>query len=154
VVHISGKTVQELLDTIQSNDSLIVAKIKESENKPCKIRLKTIRYLIPKKITDKFNVKVDIPNKYKLVMHGKKNSCGTRRKSLGLSLLFYQIPLSSIKTILKLLIESSKFRFHRKYLHSWRSSKNQNDYRTSLFALFSKLKFFGKETFETKETGN
>jgi hypothetical protein len=85
-----GKTVQEL-DTIQSNDSL-VAKIKESEIKPCKIRLKTIHYLIPKK-SDKFNVKVDIPNKYKLVTHEK--FMWYKKEITRFSLLFYQIPLSN-----------------------------------------------------------
>jgi hypothetical protein len=48
-----------------------VAKIKESEIKTLQNQIKDDSLLDTKKITDKFNVKVDIPNKYKLVMHGK-----------------------------------------------------------------------------------
>ena len=40
VVHISGETVQEILDTIQNNDSLIIAKIKKSEIKVFQEKIK------------------------------------------------------------------------------------------------------------------
>lgn len=152
VVHISGKTVQELLDTIQSNDSLIVAKIKESEIKTLQNQIKDDSLLDTKKITDKFNVKVDIPNKYKLVMHGKKFMWYKKEITSGsLSLLFYHISLSSIKNDSKAINRIIKIRdsIGNIYIHG-AVPRTRMITEPAFSPYFSKTKIFGKETFETK----
>ena len=98
VVHISGKTVQELLDTIQANDSLMITKFRQSEIKVYQDRMKQDSLIDTKNLSEKFNIKVAIPSKYKLVMHGKRFLWYKKDITSGnLSLIFYQIPLKSIK---------------------------------------------------------
>ena len=72
VVHISGNSVQELLDTIQANDSIIIQKIKKSEIRILQNQIKEDSLANTEKISQKFNVKINIPTKYKMVMHGKR----------------------------------------------------------------------------------
>jgi hypothetical protein len=98
VFHVSGKTVQEILDTIQANDSLIISRIKTSEIKVYQDRIKKDSVLDYKKIVEKFNIKINIPSKYRMVMHGKKFIWFKKDITSGnMSLVFYQVPLNSIK---------------------------------------------------------
>ena len=151
VVHISGKSVQELQNSIQANDSLIVKTIKDSE-------INTLQNLIKKdslqsldKIIAKFNVKLAIPNKYKMVMLGKQFMWYKKEITSGsLSLILYQIPLSSISND-KAIDRFTKIRdsIGTIYIHG-AVPRTRMITEPAFSPYFSKTKIFGKETYETK----
>lgn len=152
VVHISGKTVQELLDSIQSNDSLIVNTIKDSEIKTLQNQIKEDSIVDTKKISEKFNIKLTIPNKYRMVMHGKKFMWFKKEITSGsLSLIMYQIPLSSLKNDSKAINRIIKIRdsIGNIYIHG-AVPKTRMITEPAFAPYFSKTKIFGRETFETK----
>jgi hypothetical protein len=152
VVHISGRTVQELLDSIQSNDSIIVQTIKQSEIRTLQNQIKDDSLNDSKKVTDKFNIKINIPSKYKMVMHGKKFMWFKKEITSGsLSLVFYQIPLSSIKNDSKAINRIIKIRdsIGNIYIHG-AVPRTRMITEPAFSPYFSKTKIFGKETFETK----
>ncbi|MFM2229490.1 MAG: hypothetical protein RL607_748, partial [Bacteroidota bacterium] len=68
VVHISGRSVQELLDSIHSNDSLIIKRIKESEIKVYQQCLKRDTLMNTDKIVNRFGITLDVPARYRMVM--------------------------------------------------------------------------------------
>ena len=152
VVHISGKSVQEILDTIQSNDSLIIQKIKKSEIKILQDQIKLDSLTDSQKITDKFNIKINVPTKYKMVMHGRKFIWLKKEITSGnLSLIFYQIPLSSIKNNANTINRITKIRdsIGNIYIHG-AVPKTKMITEASFSPYLSKTTIFGKETFETK----
>ncbi len=71
VARFSGKTVQELLDSIQTNANTIVQKIKESEIRLYQKQIKNQPLANSKLISDKFNVNLTIPSKYKVMLNVK-----------------------------------------------------------------------------------
>ncbi|MEC4003565.1 DUF4837 family protein [Flavobacterium sp. SUN052] len=152
VVHISGETVQEILDSIQNNDSLIINKIKESEIKILQQKIKGDSLLDVKKIIEKFNVKLTIPVKYKMVLNGKKFLWFKKEITSGnLSLIFYQIPLSSIKDNNKTINRITNIRdsIGRIYIHG--AVPHTRMITEPAFSPYlSKTKIYNKETFETK----
>lgn len=152
VIRISGRTIQELLDTIQAKDSLIVDKIKSSEIKYIQEKIKKDSLLDCKNITKKFNIKMDIPVKFKQVLHRKKFIWLKKEIASGnLSLLFYQIPISTIKnnnnpvnTIIKVRDSIGGL-----YIHgTTRGTKMTTEPAFSPY--LSKIKICDRETFETK----
>ena len=152
VVHISGKTVQELLDSIQTNDSLIVKTIKESEIKTLQNQIKKDSLLAFDKIISNFNVKLSVPNKYRMVMFGKQFMWFKKEITSGsLSLIMYQIPLSSIKNDAKAInrITSIRDSIGNIYIHG-AVPRTRMITESAFSPYFSKTKIFGKETFETK----
>ena len=99
VVHISGRTVQELLDSIQINDSLIIQRIKTSEVRVYQQALKndTLQNLTP--LQERFGITMDVPARYKMVMSGKRFFWLKKEITSGnLSLIVYQLPLSKSKS--------------------------------------------------------
>jgi len=152
VVHISGKTVQELLDTIQANDSLIIDKIKQSEIKIYQKKIKRDSLIDTKKITQKFNIKIDVPQKYRIVLNGKKFIWLKKEITSGnLSLIFYQVPLNSIKNDNKSISRITKIRdsIGRRFIHG--AVPNTRMITETAFSPYlSKTKVFGKEAFETR----
>lgn len=152
VVHISGKSVQEILDTIQSNDSLIIQTIRESEIKILKDQIKQDSLLNSQKITEKFNIKIAVPIKYKMVMHGRKFIWLKKEITSGnLSLIFYQIPLSSIKNNANTINRIIKIRdsIGNIYIHG-AVPKTKMITEASFSPYLSKTAIFGKVAFETK----
>lgn len=152
VVHISGETVQEILDTIQNNDSLIIAKIKESEIKVYQEKIKRDSLLDNAKIREKFNVQLKIPIKYKMVLHGKKFIWLKKEITSGnLSLIFYQIPFSSIKDNSNSVKRITHIRdsIGRIYIHG-AVPRTRMVTEPAFSPYFSKTKIFNKLTFETK----
>lgn len=152
VVHISGKSVQELLDTIQANDSIIIQKIKKSEIRILQNQIKDDSLSNTEKITEKFNVKINIPIKYKMVMHGKKFIWFKKEITSGnQSLIFYQIPLSSIKDNPNAINRITKIRdsIGKIYIHG-AVPRTRMVTETAYSPYLSKTTIFGRETFETK----
>ena len=152
VVHISGQTVQEILDTIQNNDSLIIDKIKESEIKVYQEKIKHDSLLDITKIRKKFKVKLNIPIKYKMVARGKKFIWLKKEITSGnLSLIIYQLPLKSIKENTNSLNRITKIRdsIGRIYIHGVvPRARMITDPELSTY--ISMTKIYNKPTFETK----
>ena len=130
VVHISGKSVVEILDTLQNNSSKIIDKIKKTEileyQKSNKKAL-----LNPKKISAKFSIDIDIPKSYKYVMRRNKFIWIKKEVSSGsLSLVAYQVPFFAISNNKKLAAQIIKTRdsIGNLYIHgSARNTKMQTD---------------------------
>ena len=152
VVHISGQTVQEILDTIQNNDSLIINKIKESEIKVYQEKIKHDSLLDITKIRKKFKVKLNIPIKYKMVARGKKFIWLKKEITSGnLSLIIYQLPLKSIKENTNSLNRITKIRdsIGRIYIHGV-VPRARMITDPVLSTYISMTKIYNKPTFETK----
>lgn len=152
VVHISGNSVQELLDTIQANDSIIIQKIKKSEIRILQNQIKEDSLANTEKITQKFNVKINIPTKYKMVMHGKRFIWFKKEITSGnLSLVFYQIPLGSIKDNENAINRITKIRdsIGKIYIHG-AVPRTRMVTETAYSPYLSKTTIFGRDAFETK----
>lgn len=152
VVHISGNSVQELLDTIQANDSIIIQKIKKSEIRILQNQIKEDSLANTEKISQKFNVKINIPTKYKMVMHGKRFIWFKKEITSGnQSLVFYQIPLGSIKDNEKAINRITKIRdsIGRIYIHG-AVPRTRMVTETAYSPYLSKTTIFGRDAFETK----
>jgi len=152
VVHISGETVQEILDTIQNNDSLIINRIKASEIKVLQKRIKQDSLLDTKAISEKFNIRLDIPVKYKIVLKGKKFLWFKKEITSGnLSLIFYQIPITSIKDNAKAVerIKHIRDSIGRIYIHG-AVPRTRMITEPAFSPYLSKTEIFNRKAFETK----
>ncbi len=152
-VHISGKTVQEIIDSIEVNAPRIISEIKKSEISIFQKR--TIRKSLERdKIKSRFNVLINIPAKYSIVLQGKKFLWLKKEITSGkLCLLAYQVPLSSLKDTTNLVNRIVKIRdsVGRKYIHGNKPrAKMQTE--TAFSPYLSKTTIYGKTTYETKGT--
>jgi hypothetical protein len=152
VVHISGSNVLQILDTIQSNDSLIIKRIKDSEIKVYQDKIKHDSLLDISKIRKKFNIQLNVPNKYKIVYRRRKFIWLKKEITSGnLSLIFYQIPYSSVKddasTVKRIMhIRDS---IGRLYIHGV-VSRTRMVTENAFSPYLSKIKIYNKPTFETR----
>ena len=124
VIHISGKSVNEILDTIQNNSNVIIDKIKATEIENYQ-KLTKKSLLESKKINRKFKINIDVPKSYKYVMRRNKFMWLKKEISSGsISLIIYQIPLNSINKEKKQLNQILKTQdsIGRLYIHG--SAKN------------------------------
>jgi hypothetical protein len=152
VVHISGETVKEILDTIQNNDSLIITKIKDSEIKVYQDKIKHDSLFDTAKLREKFNVQLNIPIKYKMVLRGKKFIWLKKEITSGnLSLIFYQVPFSSIKDNNNTVKRITRIRdsIGRRYIHG-AVPRTRMITEPAFSPYLSKTKIYNKPTFETK----
>lgn len=152
VVRFSGRTVQELLDSIQIHTSEIIKIIKDSEIQ----RYQKVLRLLPKatteEITKKFNIKLLLPEKYKLMLKGKNFVWFKKEITSGnLSILVYQLPLKSIMDNSYSVNRIIKIRdsIGNKYIHG-AVPKTRMITEKSFAPFVSKTIIFGKPTFETK----
>lgn len=152
VVHVSGKTVREILDSIHANDSIIISKIKKSEIKVLQNRIKSDSLFDIKKIQEKFSINIKIPSKYKMVMHGKKFIWLKKDITSGnMSLIFYQIPLNSIADNGKAVNRITQIRdsIGRVYIHG-SVPKTRMITEPAFSPYIFKTKIFNRLAFETK----
>ncbi|MEY2921450.1 MAG: hypothetical protein RL108_59 [Bacteroidota bacterium] len=152
VVHISGSSVLQILDTIQSNDSLIIKRIKDSEIKVFQEKIKHDSLLDISKIREKFNIQLNVPNKYKFVFRRRKFIWLKKEITSGnLSLIFYQIPYSSIKDNAAAVKRITHIRdsIGRLYIHG-AVPRTRMATEKAFAPYLSKTKIFNKPTFETK----
>ncbi|RAR72863.1 DUF4837 family protein [Flavobacterium aciduliphilum] len=152
VVHISGNSVQELLDTIEKNDSLIVSDFKKSEIQILQHKIKSDSLADTKAISKKFNIKIDIPIKYKLVLK-KRNFLWYKKEitSGNLSLIFYQLPMKSIKHNSNIAKRITKIRdsIGRRYIHgavsrTWMATEQ------AFSPFVSTVEIFKRKAYETR----
>ena len=151
VIHISGKSVLEILDTIQNNSSKIIDIIKQTEIDDYQ---KTIKkgYLNSKKINLKFKISIDIPKNYNYVMRRSKFIWLKKEISSGsISLIAYEISINQIKNESNQLLQILKTRdsIGKLYIHG--SAKNtQMLTDSSVSPVLKKTIINGRPTFETR----
>ncbi len=93
VVHISGKTVQEIVDTLENNTNKIIKKIKQAEIKKVQAEIKK-SLIKTKKISTKFGITIDIPKGYRFVTRKSKFIWLKKEIVSGSnSILIYQTPI-------------------------------------------------------------
>lgn len=153
VIHISGKTVLEILDTIQKNAPQIIQKIKQTEI--LEIQKQNQKAVLdPKKIIDKFRIKVAIPQSYKYVMRKNKFIWIKKEITSGSnSLLIYQIPIQDIINSNTVTNNIVKIRdsIGQLYVHGTASNTKMIT-EDSYSPYSSKIKIGSKIAFETKGT--
>ncbi len=152
VIHVSGRTVQEILDTIQANDSLISHKIRKAEIKLYQSQLAKDTLQDLSVITKKFNIRFLLPLKYKLTMKGRRFVWYKKEITSGsLSLLLYQLPLKSINLKGNVANRIIKIRdsIGKKYIHGTEPHTKMVTER-AFSPYFSKTTIYGKEAFESK----
>lgn len=152
VVHISGRTVQELLDSIQSNDSLIIQSFKKSEIEVSQKQLLLDSVNYSQKLSEKFSIRIPIPLKYKMVMYGKKFVWFKKEITSGnVSLMFYELPITSIKTNQNIINQIVKKRdsIGNIYIHG-AVPKTRMITEKAFSPYLSETKIYGKKTYETK----
>ena len=152
IIRFSGRTVQELIDSIQIHSTNIIKTIKNSEIQ----RYQKVLRLLPKaetqEIKKKFNVKILLPEKYKLMLKGKNFVWFKKEITSGnLSILVYQLPITSIKDNPNAVNRIIKIRdsVGNKYIHG--AVPYTRMITEKSFAPFvSKTTINGRPTFETK----
>ncbi len=152
VVHISGRTVQELLDSIQSNDSLIIQTFKKSEIEVSQKQILQDSVNYSQKLSDKFNIRIPIPIQYKMVMYGKKFVWFKKEITSGnVSLIFYELPLTSLKTQKNIIRQIVRKRdsIGNIYIHG-AVPRTRMITEKAFSPYMSETKIYGKQTYETK----
>ena len=152
-VHVSGVSVKELLDSIEKNAPKIIQEIKSSEIKVFQNHIKSDK-LASDKIESRFNVKLNIPTKYKIVVQSKKFIWLKKEITSGnLSLLIYQISKSNIKDTTNIVNSITKIRdsIGKRYIHG--SKRRTRMITEPAFSPYLfKTTIHGKLAFETKGT--
>lgn len=154
VVHISGRTVRELLDSIQSNDSLIIQTFKKSEIEVSQKQILQDSVNYSQKLNEKFGIRIPIPIKYKMVMYGKKFVWFKKEITSGnVSLVFYELPLNSLKLNKNLInqIVYKRDSIGAIFIHG-AVPKTRMITEKAFSPYLLEIKMYGKKTFETKGT--
>ena len=151
-VHISGRSVHELIDSIEKNAPKIIQDIKSSEIAFFQSQIKNDK-LVSDKIKARFNIRMNIPLKYKMVVQGRRFLWLKKEITSGnLSLLLYQVPLKSISTNNTVQsITRIRDSIGRRYIHG--SKPRTRMITEPAFSPFlSNTLISGKEAYETKGT--
>ena len=151
VVHISGKSVLEILDTLDCNAGSIIDKIKALEI--LELQKNTKKSLInANKVNTKYNITIEIPKNYKYVM--RRNKFIWLKKEIlsgSMSLLAYQVPIFDIQTNKQRLIQIVKTRDSIGNLYIHGSAGNTQMMTDNNFVpYFANVKIDNKPAFETK----
>ncbi len=152
-VHFSGNSVKELLDSIEKNAPKIIQEIKSSEIKVFQNHIISAK-LVSDKIESRFNIHLNIPLKYKIVVQGKKFIWLKKEITSGnLSLLIYQVPLRHLRDTTNVVSSITKIRdsIGKRYIHG--SKRKTRMITEPAFSPFlSKVTISEKVTYETKGT--
>ncbi len=153
IVHVSAKTVQGIIDTIQNNAAKISQKFRETEISFIQ------KKLIEEKadvtiLEEKFKITATIPQRYKPVLNGKNFLWYKKEITSGnLSLLFYEIPVTRLKDTTNIVSAIIKTRdsIGRKYIHG-ANNKSRMITEPAFSPYLSKAKIDVYNAFETKGT--
>ena len=125
VFHISGKTADDILCLIQKNASDIAKTIHQTEIEEFQ-RINKKSLLSPKFFKENFNLNLEVPSNYQLVL--QKEGFAWFKKEIisgNTSLLLYQVPISSIENnnskvsnIIKMRDSIGKLYIHGKELNT------------------------------------
>ena len=152
IARFSARTVQELLDSIQKNSSLLVQKIKRSEIDLFQKFIKTQPLTSTKELKNKFSISLSIPSRYKLMLTGNKFVWYKKEITSGnLSLLCYQIPIKSVTDNESVTARITKIRdsIGSLYIHG-AVPKTKMITEPAFAPYLSKTEIYGKLAFETK----
>ena len=97
VFHISGKTADDVLCLIQNNATEIIKTIHQTEIDECQ-RINKKSLLSPKFFKDNFNMTLEVPSSYQLMLQ-KEGFVWLKKEIISgnTSILIYQVPMSSIE---------------------------------------------------------
>ncbi|MFT3794486.1 DUF4837 family protein [Flavobacterium sp.] len=153
VFHISGKTAASILNTIEAYAPEMIEKMRETEILENQKAIDTA-LANTQKITDKFNITLDVPKGYNMVMRRKKFVWFKKEITSGnTSILVYQVPIGEIKNGQNVANNIIRMRdsIGNLYIHGTARGTQmitEDSYSPYLFH----IKIKGKETYEMKGT--
>ncbi len=149
---IYGKSVDDIICSIELNSAQIIKMIRDAEIK--KIQEDNSASLLnPAVIKNKFHIDIQIPTGYEYMLH-KKNFIWLKKDIISgnTSLLIYQIPLHNFKTRGNVVGNIIKMRDSIGYYIKGREPKTRMITGEAYAPYFSNTALDGKEAFETKGT--
>ena len=152
VIRFSGRTVQELIDSIQVHSTSIIKIIKKSEIERYQRLLRLLPKADTKEVAKKFNIQLLLPDKYKMMLKGSNFFWYKKEITSGnLSVLVYQLPFKSIKDNPEAVNRIIKIRdsIGNKYIHG-AVPRTRMITEKSFAPFISKTFIYGKPTLETK----
>ena len=153
IVTISGRVVQEIIDTLEIHAPEIIQTIKSFEIKEYQKQIKKAN-IEANAIKQKFDVEVKIPLKYKIVEKAKNFIWLKKEITTGsLSVLIYQTPLNQLKDTINITQSIIKTRdsIGKKYIHG-RKLKTRMITEKSFSPYLSKKSIAQKTAYEIKGT--
>lgn len=153
VFHISGKTGNDILCLIQEHSQEIIKTIRQTEIEECQ-RINKKSILSPKFFKDRFQMTLEIPSSYELMIHNK-NFLWLKKEIISgnNSILIYQVPINSIENSNNLVSNIIKMRDSIGSLYIRGKELNTNMITEEAYApYFFKIKLDNKLTYETKGT--
>jgi hypothetical protein len=155
VVHISGKTAVEILDTIEKHTSEIIQKMRQTEIVENQRLIDT--FLIKnQRIVNKFHISLNIPKGYNYVLEKRKLIWLKKEITSGnTSILIYQVPINNIEVHPNSSVISNIIKMRDSigslYIHG--TVRNTRMITEEAYApYFFNTKLDGKITYETKGT--
>ncbi|GGF27830.1 DUF4837 family protein [Flavobacterium limi] len=149
---IYGKSIEEIICSIEMNSAEIIKAIRETEIK--KIQQENSRSLLnPAVIKNKFHINLQIPTAYEYMLH-KKNFIWLKKEIISgnTSLLIYQVPLKKLTKNSNIVGNIIKMRDSVGHYIKGREPGTQMITGEDYAPYFSITTLNGKKTFETKGT--
>lgn len=154
-VYISGKSIQEIIDTLEVHSAEIIALMRQTELLEYqRINNDTLRNT--QQISKKFRIKLNVPNGYQYVLQ-RSHFTWLKKEITGgsTSILIYQVPLTKMNSYANPSAINSIIRMRDSignlYLHG--TARNSRMITEEAYSpYFSKVNFNGKKAFETKGT--
>lgn len=153
VFHISGKAADDILCLIQKNASEIIQTIHQTEIEESQ-RINRKSLLSPKFFKDSFNINLEMPSEYQLMVH-KKDFVWFKKEIISgnTSILIYEVPLSTIENKLNKVARIIQMRdsIGKLYIHG--KELNTDMITEEAYApYFSNVVLNHKRAYETKGT--
>lgn len=153
VFHISGKTADDVLCLIQDNAAEIIKTIHQTEIEECQ-RVNKKSLLSPKFLKDNFNMTLEVPSSYQLMLQ-KEGFVWFKKEIISgnTSILIYQVPMSSIENKKNKVSNIIQMRdsIGRLYIHG--KELNTDMITEEAYApYFSNIVLNHKRAYETKGT--
>lgn len=155
LVRFSGRTVKDLIDSIEVKATLISKTIRDSEIKSIQKQI-SINKSETNTIKNNFDVDIKIPLKYKTVLKGKKFLWLKKEINGGnLSIIMYQLPFRRLKDTTNIISSIVKIRdsIGNKYIHGSKK-RTKMVTETDFTPYLNKIQLSKQITYETKGTWN
>ena len=153
VFYISGRAANDILCLIQTNAAEIIKTIHQTEVEEFQ-RINRKSLLSPKFFKDSFNIKLEVPSNYELMLR-KENFIWFKKEIISgnTSLLIYEVPLSSIENKKNKVSGIIKMRdsIGKLYIHGKESNTDMIT-EEAYAPYFSNIVLDHKRTYETKGT--
>lgn len=155
LIRFSGRTVKDLIDSIEVKAPFIVKTIRNSEIKSFQKQI-YVNKSETNDINESFDVDVKIPVKFKTVAKGKKFLWLKKEINGGnLSILAYQLPYKRLKDTTRIINSIVKIRdsIGIKYIHGSKKRTRMLT-ETDFTPYLNKINLSNSTTYETKGTWN